>query len=72
MSQHHKALEPAQRCECCGGVVNLHSAFITRWTGHSNLFYHNSCYKAMSDGEATGSLGEQIQPIVYPVSNDAK
>lgn len=69
----HRSLQIAQHCDCCGAIVNLHSAFITRWTGHTNIFFHNSCYTAMMDGEATGSLGEQIlMPLIHPVSQDAE
>lgn len=69
----HKSLPVAQICECCGAVVNLHSAFISRWTGHANIFFHSSCFKAMVDGEATGSMGEQIlPPLIHPVSNDGE
>ncbi len=54
----HKALPVAQICECCGAVVNLHSAFISRWNGHENLFWHNSCYKEMVNAETHQSGGE--------------
>ena len=69
----HRALPVAQICECCGAIVNLHSAFISRWTGYKNIFMHNSCYQKMMDGDATGSLGEQIlAPLIHPVSNDSE
>jgi hypothetical protein len=69
----HKVLSVSQKCECCGANINLHGAFITRWTGHKNIFFHTNCYEAMVDGDATGSMGEQIlAPLIHPVSNDAE
>jgi len=60
MTQHHKSLNVAQTCDCCGAIVNLHGAFTSRWNGHKNIFFHPHCFDAMMNGDALGSMGEQI------------
>lgn len=65
----HKALPVAQICERCGAVVNLHSAFVSRWTGHKNIFMHNSCFKKMVEAE---NQTDDLAPLIHPVSDDAE
>ena len=60
MNQHHKALAALQTCECCGANVNLHGSFMSRWTGHANIFFHQHCYDAIVRGDALDSMGAQV------------
>lgn len=48
---NHRALARLQKCECCKANVDIRGDCVSRWTGHTNIFFHRHCYEDMMKGE---------------------
>lgn len=54
-----------ETCVVCHGKVNTDQS-VMAWNGSTDIYYHHECRKALEEGNALGSMGEQvIPPEVY-------